>query len=120
MISDDDKNDQAKSGTCPNDISGCLHFIIVTTKLIAPKTDEIPRIFKPKIHMSAAGPGALIIEYGGVAYHVKSAKPNQISAPDGGIIQNAIALSLGYEGYDQYKKYTEGRGFVYNLLNKDE
>ena len=36
------------------------------------------------IHMSAAGPGALIIEYGGVAYHVKSAKPNQISAPDGG------------------------------------
>jgi len=31
-----------------------------------------------------------------------------------------LALSLGYEGYDQYKKYTEGRGFVYNLLNKDE
>ena len=31
-----------------------------------------------------------------------------------------LALSLGYEGFDQYKKYTEGRGFVYNLLNKDE
>ena len=31
-----------------------------------------------------------------------------------------LALSLGYEGYDQYKKCTEGRGFVYNLLNKDE
>jgi hypothetical protein len=31
-----------------------------------------------------------------------------------------LALSLGYEGYDQYKKYTEGRGFVYDLLNKDE
>ena len=31
-----------------------------------------------------------------------------------------LALSLGYEGYDQYKKYTEGRGFVYNLLNKNE
>ena len=30
-----------------------------------------------------------------------------------------LALSLGYEGYDQYKKYTEGRGFVYNLLNKE-
>ena len=29
-----------------------------------------------------------------------------------------LAFSLGYEGYDQYKKYTEGRGFVYNLLNK--
>ena len=31
-----------------------------------------------------------------------------------------LALSLGYEGYDQYKKYTEGRGFVYNLLNKND
>ena len=29
-----------------------------------------------------------------------------------------LAFSLGYEGYDQYKKYTEGRGFVYNLMNK--
>ena len=31
-------------------------------------------------------------------------------------------LSLGYfEGYESAdKKYTEGRGFVYNLLNKDE
>ena len=46
--------------------------------------------------MSAAGPGALIIEYGGVAYQVKSAKPNQISAPAGGIIQNAIAFNFGY------------------------
>jgi len=31
-----------------------------------------------------------------------------------------LALSLGYEGYDQYKKYKEGEGFIYNLLNKDE
>ena len=31
-----------------------------------------------------------------------------------------LALSLGYEGYDQYKKYQEGEGFIYNLLNKDE
>jgi hypothetical protein len=31
-----------------------------------------------------------------------------------------LALSLGYEGYDQYKKYKEGEGFLYNLLNKDE
>jgi len=31
-----------------------------------------------------------------------------------------LALSLGYEGYDQYKKYQEGEGFLYNLLNKDE
>ncbi len=77
-------------------MSGCLHFKIVTIKLIAPRTEEIPKIFSPKIHMSAAGPGALIIEYGGVAYHVKSANPNQINAPPGGIIQNAIALSFGY------------------------
>ena len=77
------------------DMSGCLHFRIVTTKLIAPRIDEIPKIFNPKIHMSAAGPGALMIEYGGVAYQVKSANPNQMSAPAGGIIQNAIALSFG-------------------------
>ena len=25
-ISDDDKNDQANNGTCPIDMSGCLHF----------------------------------------------------------------------------------------------
>ena len=31
-----------------------------------------------------------------------------------------LALSLGYEGYDQYKKYKEGEGFIYDLLNKDE
>ena len=30
-----------------------------------------------------------------------------------------LALSLGYEGYDQYKKYQEGEGFLYNLLNKE-
>ena len=68
---------------------------MVTMKLIAPRTDEIPKIFSPKIHMTAAGPGALIIDYGGVAYQVKSAKPNQINAPPGGIIQKAIAFSLG-------------------------
>ncbi len=77
-------------------MSGCLHFKIVTIKLIAPRTEEIPKIFSPKIHMSAAGAGALITEYGGVAYHVKSANPSQINAPAGGIIQNAIALSFGY------------------------
>jgi len=31
-----------------------------------------------------------------------------------------LALSLGYEGYDQYRKYKEGEGFIYDLLNKDE
>jgi hypothetical protein len=31
-----------------------------------------------------------------------------------------LALSLGYEGYDQYKKYQEEEGFLYNLLNKDD
>jgi hypothetical protein len=45
--------------------SGCLQFKIVTMKLIELKIEEIPKIFKPKIHMSAAGPGALIIAYGG-------------------------------------------------------
>ena len=95
MINEDDRNDQAINGICPIDMSGCLHLRIVTTKFRAPKTEDIPKIFKPNIHMSAAGPGALIIEYGGVAYQVKSAKPNQIRTPAGGIIQNAIALSFG-------------------------
>jgi hypothetical protein len=45
--------------------SGCFILSIVTTKLIAPSTDDIPRILAPNIHISAAGPGALIIEYGG-------------------------------------------------------
>src|SRR3989338_8674298 len=66
-INDDVKNDQANNGTWPIDMSGCLHFKIVTIKLMAPSTDEIPKSFSPNIHMSAAGPGALIIEYGGFA-----------------------------------------------------
>ena len=45
--------------------SGCFILRMVTTKLIAPRTEEMPSIFSPKIHISAAGPGALIIEYGG-------------------------------------------------------
>ena len=70
--------------------------MIVTMKLIEPSIEETPSIFRPKIHMSAAGPGALITEYVGYAYQVKSANPSQINAPAGGIIQNAIALSFGY------------------------
>ena len=77
IINDEDKKDHANNGTCPIDMSGCLHLRIVTTKLIAPNTEDIPKIFNPNIHMSAAGPGALMIEYGGVAYQVKSANPNQ-------------------------------------------
>src|SRR5919197_1298284 len=69
--------------------SGCFIFRIVTIKLTAPKTDEIPRIFRPKIHISAAGPGALIIEYGGYAFQVTSENPSQTSAAPTGIIQNA-------------------------------
>ena len=64
---DDDKKDHANNGTWPIDMSGCLHFRIVTMKLIAPNTDEIPKIFNPNIHMSAAGPGALMIEYGALS-----------------------------------------------------
>src|SRR5437870_11883735 len=45
--------------------SGCFILRMVTTKLIAPRTEEMPSIFIPKIHISAAGPGALIREDGG-------------------------------------------------------
>src|SRR5919108_733293 len=54
--------------------SGCFIFSIVTTKLIEPSIEEIPRIFIPKTHISAAGPGALIIEYG--AYAVQPVSEN--------------------------------------------
>ena len=47
------------------DKSGCFILRIVTTKLIAPSMEEIPKIYMPKIHISVAGPGALMIEYGG-------------------------------------------------------
>ena len=96
VIKEDVRYAHAKSGSLLSGKSGCLHFIIVTTKLIEPKIDDTPSIFRPKIHMSAAGPGALIVDYVGYAYQVKSAKPNQIRAPAGGIIQNAIAFSFGY------------------------
>jgi hypothetical protein len=42
--------------------SGCFILKIVTTKLMAPRIDEIPKIFSPNIHISAAGPGARKIE----------------------------------------------------------
>src|ERR671922_634238 len=58
--------------------SGCFILRIVTTKLIEPSIDEIPKIFIPKIHISVAGPGARIIEYGGYAVQPTSAKPSQI------------------------------------------
>jgi hypothetical protein len=61
-IIEDDKNDHAKRGTLPSDKSGCLHFIIVTTKLTELRIDEIPSILSPKIHISAAGAGALITD----------------------------------------------------------
>ena len=61
-IIDDDKNDHANNGTLPSDKSGCLHFNIVTTKLIEPRIDETPNTFSPNIHISAAGAGELITE----------------------------------------------------------
>ena len=61
-IIDDDKNDHASNGTLPSDKSGCLHFNIVTTKLIEPRIDETPNTFSPNIHISAAGAGELITE----------------------------------------------------------
>ena len=62
IISDDVKYAHPKSGILLSGKSGCLHLKIVTTKLMAPRIDETPRIFNPKIHISAAGPGALSTE----------------------------------------------------------
>jgi hypothetical protein len=64
-MNDMESIDHAKSDIFIMDKSGCLHFSIVTIKLMEPSIDDIPNIFRPKIHISAAGPGALMIEYGG-------------------------------------------------------
>lgn len=42
--------------------SGCFILSIVITKLIEPSIEEIPNIFIPNTHISAAGPGALLTE----------------------------------------------------------
>ena len=88
--------DQANNGTFLKGRSGCLHFRIVTIKLMDDKIDETPRIFRPNIHMSAAGPGALITEYGAYATHVVSENPSHTSAPPTGTIQKATAFNFGY------------------------
>src|SRR6185503_1919168 len=84
-----------KSGALMSGRSGCFIFNMVTMKLIEPRIEEIPSILSPKIHISAAGPGALMVEYGGVAYQVKSAMPSHTKAIAGGIIQNATAFNFG-------------------------
>jgi hypothetical protein len=56
---------QANSDIFIKGRSGCFIFRIVTIKFIEPRIEEIPRIFAPNTNISAAGPGALIIEYGG-------------------------------------------------------
>jgi len=45
--------------------SGCFIFRIVTTKFIEPSNEEKVRNVSAYIHISAAGPGAFNIEYGG-------------------------------------------------------
>src|SRR5579875_135720 len=88
--------DHANSGTRLSGRSGCLHLRTVTTKLIDDRIDDMPSIFIPKMNMSAAGPGALMIEYGAYDTHVVSANPSHSSAAPTGFIQNAIAFSFGY------------------------
>jgi len=65
IISEVERMDQVKRDSFMSGRSGCFILRIVTMKLIDPKIEEIPRIFNPNIHISAAGPGARMIEYGG-------------------------------------------------------
>jgi hypothetical protein len=62
IIRDVVRMDHAKRGIFINGRSGCFILKIVTTKLMEPRIDEIPKIFSPNIHISAAGPGARKIE----------------------------------------------------------
>jgi hypothetical protein len=96
IINDCTSIDHAKRDIFIRGRSGCFILRIVTTKLIEPSIDEIPSIFMPKIHISVAGPGARIIEYGGYAVQPTSENPSQIKAPATGIIQNATAFSFGH------------------------
>jgi hypothetical protein len=61
-IRDVERIDHVKRGIFINGRSGCFILKIVTTKLMAPRIDEIPKIFSPKINISAAGPGARKVE----------------------------------------------------------
>ncbi len=96
VINEIDNIDHANNDIFIIGKSGCLHFSIVTIKLIEPSTDDRPKIFNPNIHNSAEGPGARIIEYGGYAVHPRSANPSQTIAAPTGIIQNATAFNFGH------------------------
>src|ERR1051326_4278349 len=65
IISDVIRVDQTNSGNFISGRSGCFIRRIVTTKLIAPRIEDKPTTLSPNIHISAAGPGALMVEYGG-------------------------------------------------------
>jgi hypothetical protein len=62
IMTEVERMDHVKRGSFIKGRSGCFILKIVTTKLIDPRIDEIPKILSPKIHISAAGPGALKIE----------------------------------------------------------
>src|SRR2546422_10151165 len=96
VIKDTVSIDHAKSGTWRSGRSGCLHLSMVTTKLIDDNLDDIPSIFNPNIIISAAGPGALITEYGAYETHEVSENPSQSSAPPIGFIQHATEASFEY------------------------
>ena len=54
IINDDVRYDHANNGILLSGRSGCLHFNMVTIKLIAPRIEDIPKSFNPNIHISAA------------------------------------------------------------------
>jgi hypothetical protein len=62
IIRDVESMDHVKRGIFIKGRSGCFILKIVTTKLMAPRIDEIPKILSPNIHISAAGPGARKVE----------------------------------------------------------
>ena len=96
VINDIDSIDHAKRDIFIIERSGCLHLRMVTIKLIDPKIDEMPKIFRPKIHISAAGPGALNIGMVDTQSAV-SENPRQTKAAEGVIrIQQHSSLAIPY------------------------
>ena len=79
IIRDVERMDHVKRGSFIMGRSGCFIFKIVTTKLIEPRIDEIPKIFSPNIHISGSRPRCSQdrIRRVGIPGRVCKAKPYQ-------------------------------------------
>ena len=95
--------DQTKSGSRNQVMPGARIVIVVTRKLIAPTTEEMPRIWTPRIQRSVPWPGRKVFSVSG-GYSVQPAwalppdwvrSPLYMVSPPSGISQKESALIRG-------------------------